>query len=264
MLVINNMYYQFKKSTLKERQYFYEHEFDIKKAEAWFRVRPQFFAVDFGSETGITSDKARLNKLKILPNQGWKRLRNDLIALKPEDVYFDRNVYYAPDKKLRSFDFRKKGLGSRDVSGQLLAFDLDPENVSCPFHASRKLNFCSYCLMLIYSQALELRHRLIVLGFMDIEVMYSGRGFHVYVHDAKAYKLTVQQRKKLCRTFKGFAIDAWVTEGEIRLMRLPYSLNALVSRIVTPVKDIFNPLCSRAVIPKFLKKKAKAFKVVRL
>src|SRR3989344_4786363 len=252
MLVINNMYYQFKKSTLKQRQYFYEHEFDIKKAEAWFRVKPQFFAVDLGSETGIIGDKTHLNKLKILPNQGWKKLKKDLIALKPEDVYFDRNIYYSPDKKFRSFDFRKNGLGSRDVSGQLLAFDLDPENVDCPFHSSRQLNFCPYCLMLIYSQALELRHRLMVLGFKDIEVMYSGRGFHVYVHDAKAYHLTVQQRKRLCRIFKDFAIDAWVTEGEIRLMRLPYSLNALVSRIVIPVKTLFSPLYSKAVIPKFL------------
>jgi len=32
-----------------------------------------------------------------------------------------------------------------------------------------------------------------------------------------------------------YAIDEWVTSGEMRLIRLPYSLHGMVSRVVVPV-----------------------------
>jgi DNA primase catalytic subunit len=55
---------------------------------------------------------------------------------------------------------------------------------------------------------------------------------------------------------KGFGIDEWVTAGEMRLIRLPYSLHGLVSRIVLPLKkselERLNPVSDVRCIPKFL------------
>jgi DNA primase catalytic subunit len=89
-------------------------------------------------------------------------------------------------------------------------------------------------------------------------VVYSGRGFHVHVLDKESYGLSVQERQKIADEVKqaGFHIDAWVTSGEMRLIRLPYSLNGLVSRIVLPLKkaelEKFNPITDERCLPKFL------------
>ncbi|MEM0232214.1 MAG: hypothetical protein QXG78_03825, partial [Candidatus Methanomethyliaceae archaeon] len=55
---------------------------------------------------------------------------------------------------------------------------------------------------------------------------------------------------------QGIAIDEWVTEGEARLARVPYSLNGLVSRICKPIEiknirelDFWR---SKEFIPEFL------------
>ncbi|MEJ2241047.1 MAG: hypothetical protein P8Y18_02750 [Candidatus Bathyarchaeota archaeon] len=54
-------------------------------------------------------------------------------------------------------------------------------------------------------------------------------------------------------------IDKWVTSGSMRLIRLPYSLHGMVSRIVTPLKiselEDFDPLKDKRTIPKFLELK---------
>ncbi|MEM2514289.1 MAG: hypothetical protein QXU81_08250 [Candidatus Bathyarchaeia archaeon] len=60
--------------------------------------------------------------------------------------------------------------------------------------------------------------------------------------------MQVEERKGIAKDVKekGFPIDAWVTAGEMRLIRLPYSLNGLVSRIVFPLEsneiEGFNPI----------------------
>ena len=74
--------------------------------------------------------------------------------------------------------------------------------------------------------------------------------------DKKAYKLSIKERGILNNRFKRYYIDPWVSHGRIRLIRLPYSLNSLVSRIVIPlkIKEIkrFNPVSNKKIIPKFL------------
>ncbi|MBC7130787.1 DNA primase, partial [Candidatus Bathyarchaeota archaeon] len=83
--------------------------------------------------------------------------------------------------------------------------------------------------------------------------------FHIHVLDDYAYELNQQQRKAMAEEAKkkGFQIDPWVTTGEMRLIRLPYSLNGLVSRIVLPLEkgelERFNPVADERCIPKFLK-----------
>ena len=59
---------------------------------------------------------------------------------------------------------------------------------------------------------------------------------------------------------KGFAIDEWVTLGEMRLIRLPFSLHGLVSRIVLPLEksevERFDPVNDERCIPRFLRDSA--------
>lgn len=98
--------------------------------------------------------------------------------------------------------------------------------------------------------------------FSDLKVVYSGRGYHLHVLDTKAFTLTTKDRLSLAQQAKqeGFHIDDWVTSGEYRLIRLPYSLNGLVSRITLPLKkdelENFNPVHDERCIPKFLGKEA--------
>ena len=101
--------------------------------------------------------------------------------------------------------------------------------------------------------------------FSDLRVVYSGRGYHLHVLDTKAFALTTKERLDLAQQAKqeGFHIDEWVTSGEYRLIRLPYSLNGLVSRIALPLKkdelESFNPVHDERCLPKFLRKEEATF-----
>ena len=98
--------------------------------------------------------------------------------------------------------------------------------------------------------------------FSEVKAVYSGRGFHLHVLDQQAYLLNTQERADLAQQVKkaGFHIDEWVTSGEMRLIRLPYSLNGLVSRIVLPLTkdelESFDAIHDERCLPKFLGKEA--------
>src|SRR5436309_1080111 len=62
--------------------------------------------------------------------------------------------------------------------------------------------------------------------------------------DDAAFRLTRKERGRIAARFaRRYAIDEWVTSGEMRLIRLPYSLHGMVSRIVVPLP--------RGDVPKF-------------
>jgi DNA primase catalytic subunit len=98
-------------------------------------------------------------------------------------------------------------------------------------------------------------------SYSGLKVVYSG-GLYIHVLDQKAYQLTVNERLDLARKVKkaGFHIDDWVTSGEFRLIRLPYSLNGLVSRIALPLRkdelESFDAVHDKRCLPKFLGKEA--------
>jgi DNA primase catalytic subunit len=132
---------------------------------------------------------------------------------------------------------------SRFFRGQELAFDLDPENLDCPIHGDiaakmarhQGLSFCDWEFEEIRRQAAalydELRRR-----WQRLRIAFSGRGFHIHVFDDAAFRLTRKERSAIAKRFgRRYPIDEWVTSGEMRLIRLPYSLHGMVSRIVTPV-----------------------------
>ena len=94
--------------------------------------------------------------------------------------------------------------------------------------------------------------------FSEMRVVYSGRGFHIHVFDKEPFTWKRKQRRILAQELKkkGFLIDEWVTTGGMRLIRLPYSLHGMVSRVVLPleVNDLtrFDPVRDPRCVPKFL------------
>jgi DNA primase catalytic subunit len=241
-------------ATLDERKQFYTSEFDLKKVASWFSPRRGRvkFAVIMGRHTKIFPEKYKEDAsttIIIDEYQSLEDVRQQVLEFLPEAVYYDRTVYNENDTKV----------------GQELAFDLDPENITCPLHGTladkmkrqQGLSFCELELDMVKKEAVSLWDFLCE-RFVEVRAVYSGRGFHLHVFDQDAYALTAEQRQELAAQVKreGFHIDEWVTTGEMRLIRLPYSLNGLVSRIVLPLtKDelaSFDPIHDRRVLPNFL------------
>ena len=206
-----------------------------------------------GTETRIIKDKSKVNKIiNIRPNN----LKAKLLYYLPEDFYYDRNQYKDPEICMNCLQFKKCFECPHDnFLGQELAFDIDPENIPCSCKSTYP-NFCDRCMK-------EAIHNAILLGdylkqyFHLIRFVYSGRGCHVHVLDKSAFKLSIDEREALNKELQQFNIDPWVSRGHIRLIRAPYSLNALVSRVVMPLstKEIttFNPLTNNKTIPLFMR-----------
>lgn len=244
-------------ATLEERKEFYAKEFNPQKLTDWLgkRLSNMKFAVIIGRHTNIFPAKYSQDVNTTIIIEQYKNLediRGQILDFQPESAYYDRNIYNDKGYKV----------------GQELAFDLDPENVTCPIHGSladkmahgQGLSFCNLELNMIKQQALKL-YEYLEEEFSLLRVAYSGRGFHLHVFDEATYMLSEKKRRDIARTVKnmGFAIDEWVTSGEMRLIRLPYSLHGMVSRIVLPLEktelEHFDPVHDESCIPLFLHKK---------
>lgn len=245
-------------STLKERQKFYQKEFDVERLSDWFKDWNENtkvkFAVIIGRHTRIFPRKYREDAsttIIIDEYNGFEDVKNQILEFLPESAYYDRNVY---DEKQK-------------VIGQELAFDLDPENLTCPVHGTladkmkrhQGLAFCELELSMVKEETIKLYEEL-EKRFSKMRVFYSGRGFHIHVFDKEPFIWSRRKRLSLARELKkkGFLIDEWVTTGGMRLIRLPYSLHGMVSRVVLPIEarelTKFNPLTDQRCIPKFLAK----------
>jgi len=242
-------------STLEERRQFYTGNFSPQKAAEWFHqgLGRTKFAVIIGRHTKIYPQKYKQDASTTIIIEEYQTIRDiqtQILEFLPEAVYYDRNVYDANDRKV----------------GQELAFDLDPENITCPIHGTladkmkqlQGLSFCELELEMVKKEAVGL-YGFLSERFDDVRAVYSGRGFHLHVLDSNAYILTVEERLELSKEVKlvGFHIDEWVTSGEMRLIRLPYSLNGLVSRIVLPLTkqdlETFDPIHDPRCLPRFLR-----------
>lgn len=211
----------------------------------WFRRWrwPIVFAIIIGRHSKIfprkyVDDKDRT--ILIDDYDGLDELKEYCEEYMPESVYYDRNVYR---------NWKDAREGSKDVTrlgrkfGQEIAFDIDPENFECPIHGTlndkmkrrQGLSFCRLELQLAQHQTVKLSDEL-SKRFEDIRTVYSGRGFHVHVMDEDTLFWSRKKRLVLVRslTRKGYLMDEWVAGGNMRLIRLPYSLNGLVSRVATP------------------------------
>ena len=217
-------------STLEEREQFYTQEFNLKRLRDWLALTrgEVTFAIVIGRHTKIYPKKyAEDASTTIIVDdyESLEDLRDYLMEFLPEAAYYDRNVYN----------------GDNHVKGQELAFDLDPENVTCPIHGTLEdkmkrhqgLSFCKLELEQVREQAVSL-------------------------YDPEAYVLSAKERAQIAEDVKGkgFQIDEWVTAGEMRLIRLPFTLHGLVSRIVIPLEkkelERFDPIYDKRCLPKFL------------
>ena len=245
-------------ATLQERKQFYSEELDLQKVAKWFKggMGRTKFAVIIGRHTKIYPEKYKADASTTIIIDEYKSLediKQQIIEFLPEAVYYDRSVYNEKDEKI----------------GQELAFDLDPENITCPIHGTlankmkrnQGLSFCELELEMVKKEAINL-YKFLENRFSNIKIVYSGRGFHMHVLDQQAYQMTTEERLSLAQQVKsaGFHIDDWVTSGEMRLIRLPWSLNGLVSRIVLPLAndelELFDAVHDERCLPKFLSKKA--------
>ncbi|HLC65667.1 MAG TPA: DNA primase small subunit domain-containing protein [Candidatus Nanoarchaeia archaeon] len=218
----------FRPSTLKERERYYREEFNAKDAYSWFRKNklpmPQLYAMDLGSETKIIRDRKKIGEmLNFMDGNIKKRLADSL----PEDVYYDRNRYRNPKLALEKLDF-KHAFSDPNFLGQELAFDVDANNFKCACK-----DVCEICIGKAAKNSAKLAEKLESV-FKRIGLVYSGRGIHLHVFDKKAFKLSIKERQEINKEM-GHGIDPWVSRGRIRLIRLPYSLNAVVSRKVLPL-----------------------------
>ncbi|MBS3091578.1 hypothetical protein J4217_03980 [Candidatus Pacearchaeota archaeon] len=229
---------EFRPSTLEEREAFYRKEFDINKVKRWFKKNgmklPQICALDAGTDTGIIKNpKLKGEMIYFL----FSELKGKIKEYVPEDVYYDRGRYKHAWQKLRH-------LNKKSWTEQEIVFDVDSDNIS----KCDKLN--GRCLSTAYSYAKNMKNAL-KKYFKEMKMVYSGRGFHIHILDKKAYMMNKHERKEFTAKFRRFPIDLWVSQGNIELIRLPYSLNSLVSRKVTPINKKFR---AKEAIPDFLKK----------
>ncbi|MBC7129794.1 DNA primase, partial [Candidatus Bathyarchaeota archaeon] len=164
-------------STLDERLEFYSKEFSLGKVAEWFGNRSDKvqFAVIIGRHTRIYPPKYADDASTTIIIDRYESLEDVkayVLEFLPEGVYYDRNIY-AEDGQ---------------VIGQELAFDLDPENVTCPIHGTLEdklrrhqgLSFCELELQIVKAQTLGLYEHL-ARQFTKLRVVYSGRGFHIHV-----------------------------------------------------------------------------------
>jgi DNA primase catalytic subunit len=243
-------------STLEERKQFYTEEFSLEKVTKWLGEREDKvkFAIIIGRHTKICPEKYgedASTTIIIDEYEDLDEVQDQIIEFLPEAAYYDRNVYDENDRR----------------TGQELAFDLDPENIICPIHGNladkmrqhQGLGFCKLELDMVKKQTIGL-YKYLEKQFSKMQIVYSGRGFHIHVFDPEAYALSTRKRRHIAQKVveKGFQIDEWVTSGGMRLIRLPYSLHGLVSRIAIPVEEVelesFNPVRDKRCIPKFLNK----------
>ena len=235
-------------ASLGDRRAFYAARMDYEAASRWMAdpVGGRMYALILGRHSGIYPRKFRALKnvpLIVDDARDVRALRPYLRKYLPEGLYYDRNVYASLAEARRSGLDYAHAWRSRHFLGQELAFDLDPENLDCPIHGDieakmrrhQGLSFCDWEFREVRHQAADLFDDL-ARTWSDLRIVYSGRGFHVHVFDQDAFRMSRSQRGRIAKRYaRRFAIDEWVTSGEMRLIRLPYSLHGMVSRVVVPI-----------------------------
>lgn len=256
-------------SDLWERENFYSIEFSTRKAAKWLgKWENTVFALIIGRHTDIYPlEYANIKKNVVIVDdyKDFEDLRGYILQYLPEGVYYDRN-HYADINACKKCDRSYRDCWNcKGFLGQELAFDIDPENIWCPWHGSIKdkirrgegLNFCMYEFNAARRQTMSLYSEL-EEEYEELKVVYSGRGFHIHVGDERATTMGYKERKLIVRRLiRHYAIDEWVTSGGMRLIRLPYTLNGLVSRICIPLKigevQKFDPRSDERSLPGFIR-----------
>jgi DNA primase catalytic subunit len=177
-------------TTLEERKQFYIDEFNLQAVAEWLKTKPDktWFAVIMGRHTKIYPQKYQQDVSTTIIIDQYRNLEDvqrQILDFLPEAVYYDRNIYGSNDEKM----------------GQELAFDLDPENITCPVHGTladkmaknQGLSFCEFELDMVKQETIRLYEHL-AKAFSRLVVVYSGRGFHVHVLDKEIGRASCRER----------------------------------------------------------------------
>lgn len=190
--MLNNYYMPkgMRPSNLEERRCFYSEEFNVNSVQGWLRGwnGKIVFAVIIGRHTRIYPPEYESDAsttILIDEYRGLKDVRRWILKFLPESVYYDRNVYD----------------DEGNIIGQEMAFDLDPENLTCPIHGSLEdkmkrhqvLSFCEIELEMVKNETMRLYEELSNI-FSDIKIVYSGRGFHIHVFDRDVFSWSKEKR----------------------------------------------------------------------
>jgi len=218
--------YPIRASSLEERKIFYKN-LNLNKIKEWIKDKYTKFGVIIGRQSKISPINYEYDKFNLIVIEEYNNLKdiqNLILEYLPESVYYDRNIYDENNK----------------VLGQELAFDLDLDLIS-------DIDKAKSIIFLFYNKLSE--------SYSNTKLVYSGRGFHFHIFDEDTYFLTHKERSKIIKKYSEYKIDYWVTDGRYRHIRLPFSLNGMISRIVTPINindlNDFN-LNNRLIIPNFI------------
>jgi DNA primase catalytic subunit len=232
-------------ASLQERKTFYEKEFKLFDAVRWLeKFYPYRMSItfDLGVESGIIKDNTwKDNAFIKLGPVDYNQLKEVLLKFLPEDAYYDRYLYYNASKCYDCEKRIKKGcFDCEGADGQQLVFDVDPENYWCPQcdteGSERHHSFCETCFKATKEATLYL-YDVLSESYSDLQIVSTGRGFHIHVFDRDSFHLSVPERELLVSKVKevNIAVDSYITIGKMYLIRLPYTLNGLVSRVAVPL-----------------------------
>lgn len=231
-----------KPTPVRQREAFYQEEFSTDAVEKLMEQRNWFVPViDVGTES--TLYKPRLQELKgklvrISEYADATQLVEKITDYAPEDVYYSRN-----DTKEGRIEVNPR---------QELVFRVAPHELDCNMcdrkrqHMEeqwQKFVFCENC----FADAAHHARNLYVFlerHFEEMDLVFTGRAFHVHVNDEEGFRMEQEDRWELARKVsRQFPIQEEMTAGESDLVRLPGSLNGLVTRKVVSlhVTDLTDP-----------------------
>ena len=253
-------------ASLQERKTFYEKEFKLPKAVEWLnKFDPYRMSItfDLGVESGIIKDNAwKDNAFIKMGPVDYNQLKELLLKFLPEDAYYDRYLYHDASKCYDCEIRLQKGCFDCEGSdGQQLVFDVDPENYWCPQcdteGTERHHSFCETCFKATKEATLYL-YDVLSESFSSLQIVSTGRGFHIHVFDRDSFHFSVPEREALVSKVKevNIAVDSFITIGKMYLIRLPYTLNGLVSRVAVPlsVKEVEKlTMYTSPSIPRFIR-----------
>ena len=197
----------FRKNTLMERSEFYQNKFDIQRVQQELGDR-QRFAIVIGRKTHIAPEqwKDYTKGVIYFRVDNYEELKQKLIEFSPESVYYVRN------------------------DNEILV-DFDPHIIECTeCQKTAWESFCIHRFEYIKEQTIRMAE---ILEQHDLQykIYYSGRGMHI--------KITVSNEIISAKKFIISLSDKFTFDINVLfrpLIRLPYSLNALVNRICIPLE----------------------------
>ncbi len=237
----------FPHARLEQRKFFYEAEFFPDKVESFFFIKPQFVALDYGSESRISKHPQKHTEL-LPPSLSFDLIKARVIADLPEKVMYDKNVYKDVNKCVSCMKFSQCFSCPLDnFVGQELVLEIQAKEMKCT--SCKVGQVCPECVHLAMNKAQGAKAELL-RHYERVEIVATGLGAQIHVKDLAALRLSFEERQRLAQELRVFSVHVPASAHE-RFALLPYSLNGVASRKIMPVNN--NEPHTDKLIPAFLK-----------